>query len=81
MQVSNAADATLPASFTVSASGTTTQGYGPTTVGPVAPGATQTIADSGRRSGNDITFTVSSGGTQLVSETITGGCLGQQEAA
>ena len=36
VQLSNAANATLPASFTVTATGTTTAGYGPTAIGPLA---------------------------------------------
>lgn len=72
VQLSNAADATLPASFTVTATGTTTAGYGPTTIGPLAAGASDTVLIPVDASGNTITATVSSGGTQLVSQTLSG---------
>jgi hypothetical protein len=78
VQLSNGTDATLPASFTVSATGTTSLGYGPTTVGPLAPGGGETLLIPVDASGNTITFSVSSGGTQLAGgQSITGGCPSQ----
>ena len=72
VQLSNAADATLPASFTVTATGTTTAGYGPTTIGPLAAGASDTVLIPVDASGNPITASVTSAGMQPVSQTFSG---------
>ncbi|MGH2861405.1 MAG: hypothetical protein ACRDLT_07845, partial [Solirubrobacteraceae bacterium] len=83
VQLMNAADATLPASFTVSATGSTTAGYGPATIGPLAAGGSQTLLIPVDASGNTITLSVTSGGVPVAGgvQTITGGCLGRQQEA
>ena len=70
--LTNGADATLPASFTVAATGNTSSGYGPQSVGPLAPGASQTILIPIDGSGNTSTVTVSSGGKQLLDQQVPG---------
>lgn len=72
--LTNGADATLPASFTVSASGNTVAGFGPTVFGPVAPGGSLTEYIPVDASGNNVSVTVSSGGKTLISPVFTGGC-------
>jgi len=80
VELTNGSTATLPASFVVTATGSTTAGYGPTTVGPVAVGSTQTVLIPVDASGNDISVTVSSGGVQLQSVLLPGGCPGTGES-
>lgn len=79
LELSDGASAGAPASFTVTATGNTTSGFGPTTLGPVVIGATLTELIPIDASGNPITLTVSSGGTQLISEPFAG-CAESVEA-
>lgn len=76
--LSNGADASLPATFTVAATGNTSSGFGPQSVGPVAPGASETILIPIDLSGSSGTVTVSSGGKQLLDQPFTG-CTFQGE--
>jgi hypothetical protein len=70
--LTNGAEATLPASFTVTATGNTSSGYGPQSIGPLAPGASETILIPIDGSGNTSTVTVSSGGKQLLDQQVPG---------
>jgi hypothetical protein len=72
--LSNASTAELPASFVVTATGNQSGGFGPTTYGPLAPGADQTVSIPVDTSGNDIAVSVTSGGAFLLSTTFPGGC-------
>lgn len=78
VQLANAASATLPTDFVVTATGNTTSGYGPATLGPVAVGATQTLLIPVDASQNPVHVTISSGGTTLVDQTFAGCALQQQ---
>lgn len=72
VQLANGAGAALPATFTVTAVGNTTAGYGPTTTGPLAVGGTQTLDIPVDGSGASVTVTITSGGTQLLNEVLVG---------
>ncbi len=76
VQLANGSGASLPGTFEVSATGNTTAGYGPTTVGPLAIGASRTLLIPVDASGKPVTVTISSGSTQLFSKTFQG-CAGQ----
>ncbi|MGC9221748.1 MAG: hypothetical protein ACP5H2_10425 [Solirubrobacteraceae bacterium] len=76
LQLSDGVSATLPANFSVTVTGNTTAGYGPTTVGPVAIGADQTLQLPIDGTGNAITVTVDSGAMHY-SQVLTG-CPVQQ---
>lgn len=54
------------------ATGNTSGGYGPQSVGPLAPGASQTILIPIDGSGNTSTVTVSSDGKQLLDQQVPG---------
>jgi len=70
VQLANGDAATLPASFTVSATGNTTSGYGPATIGPIAPGASQTLLIPVDGSGNPVSVNITSGAQTLFSGTV-----------
>lgn len=72
VQLANGAGAALPATFSVTAAGNTTTGYGPTSIGPLAAGGTQTLDIPVDGSGTNVTVTIDSGGAQLVNETLPG---------
>lgn len=74
VQLSNGSAATLPASFSVTATGTSSSGYGPATIGPLAAGASQTLLIPIDASGSPVTLTVSSGGTVLLATGPLSGC-------
>ena len=72
VQLLNGTSASLPATFTVTASGNTSSGYGPASVGPLSPGDSQTLELPVDASDNPITVTIAAGGTQLLQQTFTG---------
>lgn len=77
VQLVNGTSASLPATFTVTAVGNTTSGFGPASEGPIAPGTSRTVLLSIDGSGNSGTVTVSSGS---YSETFPfTGCPARQE--
>jgi hypothetical protein len=79
VQLSNGASAALSASFSVTATGNATSGFGPQTVGPLNPGGTQTLLIPIDASGNDVVVTVSSGGAQVAPPfTFAGGCPAEE---
>lgn len=73
IDLTNGPAATLTAPFTVTVAGNTAAGYGPQDAA-VASGSTQTLSMPIDSSGNEIEVTVSSGGTQIYSQTFSSGC-------
>jgi len=71
VDLTDGSSATAAADFSVTASGNTSSGYGPSTVGPVAIGSTEALLIPVDASGNTITLTVDSGGQQLLLQTFT----------
>jgi hypothetical protein len=72
--LSNGSLATAPASFTVSTSENGSVAFGPDSYGPIAPGADQAEQVPVDDSGYDLTLTVTSGGTTILTQTFAGGC-------
>lgn len=70
----DAPGATLPASFTVTVTGNTVAGFGPTTLGPIAPGGSLTEDIPVDGSGSDVTVTITSGGLTIYANTFIRGC-------
>ncbi len=73
LQLANAASATLPATFAVSATGNAPGGF-TSTVGPVNAGATVSVLIPVDASGNAVTVTVTSPGLVPYQDTLSGGC-------